>query len=71
MAKKTVKRCEGWRRHGGAFSLGPVSWHQCENNATVMLTVKQNDETQTLPSCQTCWAEVIENKIEITASRPI
>jgi len=64
-------RCEGWRRHGGAFTLGPVKWEQCPSEATVMLTVKQQGETQTMPACNTCWQECIENKIEIVSAEPI
>lgn len=63
-------RCEGWRRKGGAFTLGPVKWSQCENEAVVMLRVKQETE-QGLPACMDCWKEAIERGIEILDSRPL
>ena len=71
--EKTWKnRCEGWRRHGGAFTFGPVTWEQCEEEGEVMLTVKQDDETTTLPACKTCWQECIDNeKIEVVSAVPI
>lgn len=67
----TTKRCEGWRRHGGAFTLGPVRWEQCTEQGTVLLTVRQAGKVQTLPACRTCWKEVEENKIEILKVKPI
>ena len=69
----TVKlrvRCEGWRRYGGAFTLGPVEWKQCENVAIVMLKVNQG-KIEELPACAECWAEVRENKIEVLEVKPI
>lgn len=56
------RRCQGWRRHGGAFTLGPVTWHQCTNEGITMLTVLQEGEEQTLPACQTCWQEALCNE---------
>jgi hypothetical protein len=50
-------RCEGWRRRGGAFTLGPVSWEQCKADAVALLTVKQDGEVSTLPGCFQCWDE--------------
>ncbi len=65
-------RCEGFRRYGGAFTLGPVRWEQCRETATVMLTVKQDGETQTLPACPTCWEEARNTKgITVTDAKPI
>jgi hypothetical protein len=65
-------RCEGFRRHGGAFSLGPVTWEQCCETATVLLTVTQDGETQTLPACPTCWEEARNTKgITVTDAKPI
>lgn len=65
-------RCEGMRRHGGAFTLGPVTWEQCKEDATVMLVVVQGKEETTVPSCMACWEEGIENKgIDIKTTRPI
>jgi len=64
-------QCEGWRRTGGAFSLGPVSWKQCEEVGIAVLTVEQDGKTQSLPSCQTCWNECIENNVRIVDAKPI
>ncbi len=55
-------KCEGWRKEGGAFSLGPVTWEQCKNDATVMIKLQQEGEVSTLPGCQKCWKECIANK---------
>ena len=55
-------RCEGWRRHGGAFTFGPVKWEQCENDATVMLTVIQDGKQTVQPACQECWQEGSDNE---------
>ena len=63
-------RCEGWRRNGGAFTLGPVTWEQCKNDAIVMLKVKQG-KIEELPACAECWEEGRENKIEILEVKPI
>lgn len=63
-------RCEGWRRNGGAFTFGPVKWSQCENNATVILEVVQ-EEVEQLPACMVCWQEAIEKGIKINHAKPI
>ena len=63
-------RCEGWRRTGGAFSFGPVKWSQCENNAIVMLEVRQK-EVKEFPACIECWNEAIGRGIEIMEARPL
>lgn len=55
-------RCEGWRRFGGAFTLGPVRWEQCKNDAIVSIKVKQDDGEGIFPACKTCWKEAIANK---------
>lgn len=68
---KSAVRCEGWRRNGGAFTLGPVTWKQCEENATVMLKFKRDGKVQTLPGCQTCLNECIETGLEIIEAKPI
>ena len=66
------ERCEGWRRHGGVWTFGPVKWEQCTNEAEVMLTVKQEGKKETLPACKTCWQEAIDNEgIEIISAAPI
>lgn len=68
-----MARCEGWTRKGGIFSLGPVTWSQCENEATVMIEFKQGDEgVKTLPGCSECWQKCIDSdKIEILSVVPI
>lgn len=68
--KDSSMRCEGWKRTGGAFTFGPVSWKQCENQAVVMLKVRQEKEEE-LPACLECWHECKENKIEILAVEPL
>jgi len=73
-SKKKTPRCEGWRRYGGAFTLGPVKWVQCPESATVMLTVKQEGEKkkQRMPSCQKCWLEACSTKgIAVLDAKPI
>lgn len=71
-APRGSPRCEGFRRYGSAFSLGPVTWVQCCETATVMLTVKQDGETQMLPACPTCWEEARNTKgITVTDAKPI
>lgn len=64
-------RCEGWRRNGGAFTLGPVTWSQCENEAIVELTVEQEGKAETLPGCAVCWQEAIDSGIKIIKVVPI
>lgn len=64
-------RCEGYRRHGGVFSLGPVTWSQCTGASVVMLTIRKEGEAVTLPACQRCWDECIEGRIRIIKARPI
>ncbi len=60
-----MPRCEGWRRYGGAFTLGPTTWEQCPNEAVVILEVAQRGVTAKLPSCLVCWKEAISLEIEI------
>lgn len=64
-------RCEGWVRTGGAFTLGPVVWGQCKNEGIALLTVEQDGKQETLPACQSCWNETIENEIIILDAKPI
>lgn len=70
-------RCEGWTRHGGAFSFGPVTWSQCENDAIVMLTVRQKNltthqvEEVTQPACLGCWKTAKEYGIEVLKAEPL
>ena len=64
-------RCEGYRRRGGAFTLGPVKWEQCEEEAAVRLTVKQDNKVSQFPACMVCWNEAIATAIEIQAVVPL
>lgn len=63
-------QCEGWRRYGGAFSIGSPVWKQCENDAVVTLTVVQ-EEKQEMPACLKCWNEAKESGIVILNAEPI
>lgn len=69
--KSNLKRCEGWRRYGGAFTLGPVTWEQCKENGIVMLTFERDGKQQTLPACKVCWQEYIDTKLKIISAIPI
>lgn len=70
-------RCEGMTRHGGAFTLGPVRWVQCENEAIVLLKIRQErngkfEEKHNMPTCLGCWLEGREtDAIEILEAIPI
>jgi len=70
-----MPQCEGYRRHGGAFTLGPVRWEQCSNDATVMLHLIQDGKEKTFPACPVCWNEALENgdqwKIKVLNAKPI
>ena len=63
-----IVRCEGWTRKGGAFSLGPVVWSQCENVATRLHCINQGDGEEIMPSCEECTVEAIDNGIKILES---
>jgi hypothetical protein len=63
-------RCEGWRRYGGCFTIGPVKWEQCKNEAIVMLEVEQ-EKVETLPACLDCWNESLKKGIKIISVTPI
>ncbi len=63
-------RCKGWRRNGGAFTLGPVNWERCPNDAIAMLTIKQ-EKVEELPACKTCWLEAKEAGLTILSAAPI
>jgi hypothetical protein len=73
MNKETPRatRCEGYRRYGGAFTLGPVRWEQCPENAIVTLTVEQPGGSAVFPACAICWKEAVEKKIKILKAQPI
>ena len=64
-------RCEGYRRHGGAFTLGPVRWEQCKNEATVNLDIKQDGDRGVMPACHECWLEAVEKSVIIYYATPI
>jgi len=65
-------RCEGWRRHGGIFTLGPVEWEQCSSEAVMLLTVVQAGKiTEDLPSCEACRQECQDRGIDILSTKPI
>jgi len=63
-------RCEGWTRKGGMFTLGLPVWSQCENEAVVMLEVRQ-EETEKQPACIDCWKRGIKEGIKILSVEPI
>jgi hypothetical protein len=66
-------RCEGWRRNGGVFTFGPVTWSQCKSKATVKLTITQDGKTKTFPACTECWKEAQQPqwKIKIKKAVPL
>ena len=66
-----MKRCEGWRRYGGVFTLGPVTWKQCEAQGIVMLKFKDGKKVKKLPACKECWAECLTTGVVIIEARPI
>ena len=71
-AREESVKCEGMRRRGGAFTLGPVEWEQCSNDAIVMLKVKQDDGTGEFPGCDACWRECRETKgMKVLEARPL
>lgn len=61
------ERCEGWRRTGGAFTLGPVRWDQCENDGYVLLEV----DGKKMPACAECWKECRDKGVVIQSVSPI
>jgi hypothetical protein len=66
-----AKRCEGYRRRGGAFTLGPVVWEQCGNDAKVELIIVQDGKKSVVPSCTFCWNEAMSNdKIQVKSAKP-
>lgn len=68
--KCPLTRCEGYRRYGGAFSLGLGRWEQCRNKAVVMLKVEQ-EQVKTMPACRTCWNEAKAHGLKILSAEPI
>jgi hypothetical protein len=65
-------QCEGYHRHGGAFTLGPVTWQRCKEPAIVMLTMMQDGRKVKLPGCAACWKTATETKgTEVLKATPI
>lgn len=64
-------RCEGWTRRGGAFTLGPVEWVQCDEEAVVMVNCTQEGETKDFPACMSCWERAITYPIKINKVIPL
>ncbi len=63
-------RCEGWSRNG-AFTLGPLNWEQCKNEATNLITVKQKEGISTQPACDSCLEETKNWPIEVLSIEKI
>jgi hypothetical protein len=67
-------RCQGWVRHGGVFTLGPVEWRQCKEPGVVELTVKEEGkkEQRKLPACINCWRQtMVQEGIKIISVVPM
>ena len=65
-------RCEGWRRYGGAFTLGRAEWKQCENDATLLISTVEDGKESEVPSCERCWREAVGTQsIAILRVEPI
>lgn len=64
-------RCEGYIRHGGAFSLGPIRWEQCKRRAIVNLEFREKGKRhlKMLPACAGCWRRVREAKDQYTIAQ--
>ncbi len=72
MSTPTTVQCEGYRRRGGAFTLGIPQWEQCTSDATVTLDMEQNGQRIKLPSCPVCWEEARNHpQIKIIEATPI
>ena len=68
----TKTRCEGWRRYGGAFTLGRPQWEQCKSDAVVLLTVEQDGKVlKDSPACADCWKEGQKAGIKQIEAKPI
>jgi hypothetical protein len=70
-----MPRCEGWRRHGSAFTIGGTPrWVQCDADATVLVTMRRDGQaaTQEIPACDECWAEALNTPgIVVVDAKPI
>lgn len=65
-------QCEGYRRYGGAFCLGPVTWERCKLDATRILEVKQGGKgLSKFPVCEECLQECLRTEgIEVVSITP-
>lgn len=64
-------RCEGWYRHGGVFTLGPVKWVQCDQPATMTCTVRQDGETETWSVCARCHKAGIDEGLNFLETKSL
>ena len=56
MSDETIIRCEGQTKIGAFQMGGYAGWRQCENDAVVILKVRQDKGKITdQPSCSKCW----------------
>ena len=63
-------RCEGWTLPGSFMTLSPRTWRQCENEAIVILEVKQ-EKIEKQPACMGCWKKGIKKGIEVLSVEPV
>ncbi|KKK76129.1 hypothetical protein LCGC14_2866780 [marine sediment metagenome] len=70
MKEKDTIRCEGQTKIGAFQMGGYAGWRQCENDAVIILKVRQDKGKITdQPSCDVCWkrakkytnVEIVEN----------
>tara|TARA_Y100000310_G_scaffold56232_1_gene51603 strand:+ start:31532 stop:31816 length:285 start_codon:yes stop_codon:yes gene_type:complete len=52
-------KCNGYRRYGGAFTLGNPEWEKCRETPTVMIKVK--NVKKAMPACPHCWQELLDS----------
>lgn len=65
-------QCDGWRRYGGAFTIGPAKWQRCKGRPVVVMRVIQDEKPKTVNACLECWGEALDNEdIKIESSEPI
>ena len=65
-------KCDGMEREGGAFSLGPVTWRECANPATlVMIVIQDGSQTERHYACQACREKGEANGIKIVSVEPL
>lgn len=48
--KPDTRRCEGWERHGGMMTLGPVVWTRCTAKPTHVVVFRRKAEDD----CSAC-----------------